>query len=206
MIQNMESGNAGCTKDLHAIVRIGESIRGVMGTARQVNLSALNAMLASRHSGERAVGFRVAASELRAVAAGLTGGMAGLSDVVSSLVRGVAMRQSKQRTHAYFLRTAGAEEKAARCLGPAMERQVDEVRQHDIQLGQLCRELGRVAGRALRLCDLGLTLSCSARVEAAYAGEFAPVLKQVAEHLTQAIESVADTLRGLMRELAGARS
>lgn len=206
MMENKESSKAGCASDLHTIVRIGESIRGVMGTAREVNLSALNAMLASRHSGERAVGFRVAASELRAVAAGLTGTMAGLSDVVANLVRGVATRQGKQRTHAYFLRTVGAEARAARCLGPAMERQVGEVRQLGIQLSRLCRELGRVAGRALRLCDLGLTLSRSARVEAAYGGEFAPVLKQVAEHLTQSIESVADTLRGLMRELAGARS
>lgn len=206
MIHSMKSGNTACSTDLHTIVRIGESIRGVMGAAREVNMSALNAMLASRHSGERAVGFRVAASELRAVALGLTGTMTGLSDVVSNLVRGVATRQGKQRTHAYFRWTVGVEEKAARCLASAMERQVGEVRQLGIQLGLLCGELSRVAGRALRLCDLGLTLSRSARVEAAYGGAFAPVLKQVAEHLTQAIESVADTLRGLMRELAGARS
>ncbi|OYY92266.1 MAG: hypothetical protein B7Y41_16520 [Hydrogenophilales bacterium 28-61-23] len=192
--------------DLHAIVRIGEDIRGVMGTARAVNLAAMNAMLASRRSGEAAVGFRVAALELRGMAAGLTEAMAGLSRLVFGLVRDVALRMHKQRTHDYFQRVENTDPKTVAYLDPLIARQEQEMGQLAFHLGQLRRELDQVARHALRLCDMGLSLSRSARVEAAYGGESAPVLKQVAAHQTEAIESVAATLRGLRLELAGERA
>jgi len=71
----------------------------------------------------------------------------------------------------------------------------------NLSLGLRRRELHLMATRALRLCDLGLSLSRSALIEAAYGGESAPALRQVAEQLAQSIHSVANTLGGVRAEV-----
>lgn len=194
------------TTDLHAIVRISDGIRGVVDTARAVNLAALNAMLSSRRGGDNAVGFRVAAAELRGVSTRLMDAMQGLTLLVSSMVNEVAHRQRKRRNQGYFQRVRDSEGRVSGALADISDKQHDEVARLSTLLGQRRRELSLKAGTALRLCDQGLTLSRSALVEAAYGGESAPALKQVAEQLAHAIRSVAETLEGVRFELEEART
>jgi len=192
--------------DLHAIVRIGEGIRGVVDTAREVNLAALNAMLSSRRGGDNAVGFRVASAELRGISTRLMEAMQGLTLLVSIMVNEVAQRQRKQRNQDYFGRIQDSQARVTGRLSEILGMQVAEVDRLGMLLGQRRRDLHMKATRALRLCDQGLTLSRSALIEAAYGGESAPALRQVAEQLAQSIHSVAETLGGVRVELEEART
>ena len=187
--------------DLHAIVRIGDAIRGVVDTAREVNLAALNAMLSSRRGGDNAVGFRVASSELRGVSTRLMEGMEDLTVLVSGMVNEVAMRQRKRRNQAYFGRVQDWQARITDLLADIAGKQGEEVECLSRQLVQRRRDLSLKTTRALRLCDQGLTLSRSALIEAAYGGESAPALKQVAEQLALSIRSVAEILGGVRDEL-----
>lgn len=199
-------GTAIRSADLHAIVRIGEGIRGVVDTAREVNLAALNAMLSSRRGGDNAVGFRVASAELRGISTRLMEAMQGLTLLVSSMVNEVAQRQRKQRNQDYFRRVQGSRDRVGGLLSEIFGKQKEEVDRLSMLLGQSRRDLHMKASRALRLCDLGLILSRSALIEATYGGESAPALKQVAEQLAQSIHSVAETLGGVQAELEEART
>jgi len=190
--------------DLHAIVRIGEGIRGVVDTAREVNLAALNAMLSSRRGGNNAVGFRVASAELRGISTHLAESMQGLTVLVSSMVNEVAQRQRKQRNQDYFQRVENTQARVAGRLSDIRCEQENEMARLGTLLGQRRRDLHMKATRALRLCDQGLILSRSALVEAAYGGESAPALKQVAEQLARSIRAVADMLGGVRAELEDA--
>ncbi len=192
--------------DLHAIVRIGDGIRGVVDTAREVNLAALNAMLSSRRGGDNAVGFRVASAELREISHRLMDAMQDLTVLVSSMVSEVAQRQRRQRNHDYFQRVEGERARANGNLPDILGRQEGDMARLSALLGQRRRALHLKASRALRLCDQGLTLSRSALVEAAYGGASAPALKQVAEQLAQSIRSVAETLGRVRAELEEAGS
>ncbi len=192
--------------DLHAIVRIGDGIRGVVDTAREVNLAALNAMLSSRRGGDNAVGFRVASAELRGISTHLMEAMQGLTVLVAGMVNEVAQRQRKQRNQAYFGRVQDRQARITDLLSEISGKQTGEVDRLSRQLGQRRRDLGLKTSRALRLCDQGLTLSRSALIEAAYGGESAPALKQVAEQLARSIRSVAETLGGVRAELESATS
>lgn len=200
------NGTAVRSADLHAIVRIGEGIRGVVDTAREVNLAALNAMLSSRRGGDNAVGFRVASAELRGISTRLMEAMQGLTLLVSSMVNEVAQRQRKQRNQDYFGRIQDSQARVTGRLSEILGMQVAEVDRLGMLLGQSRRDLHTKATRALRLCDQGMTLSRSALIEAAYGGESAPALRQVAEHLAQSIQSVAETLGGVRAELEEART
>ncbi|MBC2731910.1 hypothetical protein [Thiobacillus sp.] len=195
------SGAVDRAADLHAIVRIGDAIRGVVDTARAVNLAALNAMLSSRRGGGNIVGFRVATSELRGVSTRLMDDMEDLTVLVSGMVNEVALRQRKRRNQAYFGRVQDGQARITDLLADIAGKQGGEVERLSHQLRQRRRELGLKTIRALRLCDQGQALSRSALIEAAYGGESAPVLKQVAEQLALSIRSVADTLDDVRGEL-----
>lgn len=161
--------------DLHAIVRIGNGIREVVDAAREVNLAALNAMLSSRRGGDSAVGFRVASAELRGVSSRIMEAMHGLTALVSGMVGEVAQRQRRQRNQACFQR--------------ARDKQVHVA-------GRLAEILGDQKAEMVRL-----NLSRSALIEAAYGGESAPALRQVAEQLARSIHAVANTLGGVRAEV-----
>lgn len=190
--------------DLHAIVRIGDGIRCVVDTAREVNLAALNAMLSSRRGGNNAVGFRVASAELRGISTRLTESMQGLTVLVSSMVNEVAQRQRKQRYQDFFRQVEDSQARVTSRLSEITREQEDEKARLSLLLGQRRRDLHLKASQALRLCDQGLTLSRSALIEAAYGGESAPALRQVAEQLAQSICAVAETLGGVRAELEDA--
>lgn len=200
-----EDRGADRASDLLAIVRIGEGIRGVVDIARDVNLAALNAMLSSRQSGEKALGFRVATAELRGVSTRLADAMQGLTLLVSGMVRDVAMRQHKQRTRAYYRRIEDRARHVPEILGEISNRQESEIIRLGGMLGKHRRELGLRTDKAMRLCDQGLALSRSALIEAAYGGDAAPALRQVAEQLTHSIRAVADTLGKVQAELGEMR-
>jgi len=187
--------------DLHAIVRIGNGIREVVDAAREVNLAALNAMLSSRRGGDSAVGFRVASAELRGVSSRIAEAMHGLTALVSGMVGEVAQRQRRQRNQACFQRARDKQAHVAGRLSEILGEQEAEMVRLNLSLGLRRRELHLMATRALRLCDLGLSLSRSALIEAAYGGESAPALRQVAEQLAQYIHSVANTLGGVRAEV-----
>lgn len=189
------------SSELHRIVRIGEGIRGVVDTSREVNLAALNAMLSSRRGGENAVGFRVASGELRGISTALMDAMQGLTVLVGHMVNEVAQRQRKQGSQTRYARVQANGTHATDLLALIFHQQKAQIDALSTSLEQRRRTLGMQVGRALRMCDQGLTLSRSALVEAAYGGDSAPALRQVAEHLARSIHSLSETLRRIRAEL-----
>lgn len=161
-------------------------------------------MLSSRRGGNNAVGFRMASAELRGISTHLAASMQGLTVLMSSMVNEVAQRQCKQRNQAYFQRIEDTQARAAGRLSDIRCEQENGMVRLGALLGQRRRDLHMKATRALRLCDQGLILSRSALVEAAYGGESAPALKQVAEQLARSILAVADMLGGVRAELEDA--
>lgn len=191
--------------DLAAIVALGSGIREVARLARQVNVTAVNAMLVSRRANGRAVGFAVAASELRGFAAALVTAMEALGHTVSRMVRDVALGRRLARHRQQYARVAGADGTALPGLEAVARRQAGVSTQVVQGLVDDRRELARLAGQALRQCGLGLALARSAAIEAAHAGEFTPMLRQVADQLAAAVTHIADILKGLRGHLEETR-
>jgi hypothetical protein len=187
--------------ELHRIVRIGEGIRVVVDTAREVDLAALNAMLSSRRGGESAVGFRVASNELRGISTGLVDTMQGLTALVAKMVNEVAQRQRKQGSQTYYARVRADDTPSADRVALIFHQQAAQIDALNTLLEQRRRLLDSHVQRALRSCDQGLTLSRGALIEAAYGGDSAPALRQAAEQLARSIQSLSTTLRRIRTEL-----
>lgn len=191
--------------DLHGIVRIGDGIKGVVDTARAVNLAALNAMLSSRRGGDDAVGFRVASSELREISSRLMDAMQNLTELVSDMVGEVARLQRKRRTRAFFSRIPETRSDIPDLLSDLASRQEEETVLLARRIGHSRDDLSRKTAQALRLCDQGSILSRGALIEAAHGGDSAPVLKQVAEQLTLTIRVMTESLAGVHAAVGGVK-
>lgn len=180
--------------DLHALVRLGVGMREVVRHARQVNVAALNAKLASRRQGTAALGFGVAAAALREVADGLGDQMAGLTAEISTMVHGLAKRGRQVRGLAQLHRAAMLHPEAADRLDDMRSRQVLRLDALDARLRDQRVALARRLTGARRLCESGCAIARCAAIEAAHGGVAAVVLGQVAKELRATIDHVSREL------------
>lgn len=189
--------------DLHVVVRIGEGMREVVRRAREVNIAALNARLASRRQGERALGFAVAATALREVAGGLTEDMDALTAELSAMVHGLATRSRQARTLAHFGRAAALHPSAATRLDALQSQCLARLEAADARLHRRHAMLARRLAAAQRRCESGLAITRSATIEAAHGGTAAAGLALVARQLAATLQAVSHELAGVQRNLGG---
>lgn len=170
------------------MVHISNEIRAVLDTARQVNLAAQNASLASRRAGN-ARGFQAVANELKAFSQQLASAMDGMAGDILLLAQGVSadFRQSHQLR---LFRKIGDQRNDCPQLAQACERvsgiQTEHRRVQNIQVTELLVRLGR----SLRLCMNGRTLARSAQIEATAGGSFEAMLRKVARDMERTIEEI----------------
>lgn len=194
------------SRDLHRIATLSACVRGVEEETRGVSITALNAMLASHAGGDGAVGFRVAATELRRFATVLDEIMRTLLNRISGLVRDTAYRMRQGRVRSLLQAATTLHERAAPPLSVAMRSLMENSAKRLAALEIDERALDMVATRGLRQCDMGLALSRSAMIEAAYGGEHAAVFRQVADQLATAIQVMKSLLQDLRTGLAEAHA
>lgn len=194
--ETMTRGAAKGGHDLHRVIALNEELKAVLQVSREVELEAINAMLAARRAGDAVRGFGVVSSELRNFSGRLSGFMTDLSADISMLVHGVAdlTRSRNMRRH-----LANAHQSCGGCAGllPALA-QMDQAlaRAADANTRGWLR-VRKGIRHSVRLCDAGRALSRSARIEAVYGGAMRDELVQAG----MAMEATIERIRG--RLLAG---
>lgn len=184
---------------LQRVVRIREGIRTISDLSRQVNLVALNAMLAAKQSGIQARGFGVVSSELRQFSDQLDLQMQELEHFINSLVHTVANATHIRRQQAHLDKVSAI---ARAALAGAVARIAARRSLSDQDGSNNWFSLIRRLDHALRLCNTGVALSRAARIEAVYGRTLASSLRQVAEEIETAILAILGTLKQLRSDIA----
>ncbi|HJW04299.1 MAG TPA: hypothetical protein VJ548_13560 [Azospira sp.] len=185
---------------LQLVVKVNEGIRKVVGISRQVNLVALNAMLAAKQSGIDACGFGVVSGELRQFSTQLDLQMKELNQTIHTLVHseGESARLRHHRAHFDAVQT---DPEARPHVAAASRRLNTRQREMDEHSSDRWYGLQDRLDRALRLCGTGIALSRAAKIEAVHGNSRSRGLSQVAEEIETAILSIFGTLKQLRREV-----
>lgn len=184
---------------LQLVVEISAGIRQVTALSRQVNLVALNAMLAARQAGSQARGFGIVSGELRQFSGELDRQMHELGDFIGGLVHAVA-ESARIRLHVAHLDQIPAAIQP-RLAGAATRIEARRAR-IDSDGSERWFGLGNRLDHALRLCNTGIALSRAAKIEAVYGQALAASLRQVADEIEDAIVTILGTIKPLRRALA----
>lgn len=182
--------------DLIRAVRVNEEIKSVLDASRQISIVAINAFLTARQAGERSRGFSVVSRELRALAGKFEGAMATLDEVISGLAADQAQSIRDRRMLGY-IEAAVTQPDPHACLWPTLERVIAHHNDIDASIAAGWQRLGREVAAVLRLAESGGVLARSAKIEAAYGGEMARVLTQVAEEIEGQIGEIVARLRAI---------
>lgn len=202
MANHQISGGSG--SELRRIVRISEEIKGIVATAFKINLMAMNAIFLAKRAGQSALGFAVLSNELRRFAADLQQQMAELREATYGSVATVTT-QVKQARITRLLERARSE---AQVDGQALLRELLCSRDASIlafgegQMAALNRHLAQMIGDTTRLVETGGLLVRSAKIEAAYGGEFSASLMQVSSDFEKSINDIKISLEGLTKHQA----
>ena len=194
----LQTSNGQRPGELLRMVSINEDIKVVMRIAKEINLTAINAMLISNKIGSS--GFGVVSSELRIFSRRLNEVMHSLLECVSMLVREVAgmIRLDK----AMQVQQATQARAPHYTYWDAMRmRKASELKRNHASVECFRLKLALAVNKANKLCVMGRSLSYSAKVEAVYGGEQANALKQVSEQVEGAICGILGTLAKLDRQL-----
>jgi methyl-accepting chemotaxis protein len=177
---------AGADNALARAVAVNERVKEVRGKAGEVELVALNAVLAAHRAGGHARGFGVVSGELRALSDGLNAAARELVAVIAGMVRDTA-QALKQRHRLRLLNRANPGGALAGLLG----RKHGELAQQEQTLRAAQRRAaGQVAG-IWRLSVLGQGLARNAGIEASHSGQYAAALRQVAGAIQAAVAQMA---------------
>lgn len=179
-----------------------EYVKEVMRISSEVNLVALNAMLAAHGAGEGSRGFGVVSSELRALSRRLDGEMLALVETFSGVVRDTAVLQ-KQRRILRLLNVANRNDRTAGLLGGLLLRKGNELREADRTIRERRQSVESQVGRTLRLCATGHALARSAKIEAVYGGAMVATLRQVANQIEDAVSEILAALKQIQVQMAG---
>ncbi|MBS0354923.1 MAG: hypothetical protein JSR83_13625 [Proteobacteria bacterium] len=186
-------------QSLQLVVEISAGIRQVTALSSQVNLVALNAMLAAKQAGSQARGFGIVSSELRQFSGQLDRQMHELGDFIGDLVHSVA-ESARIRLHVAHLDQIPAAIQP-RLAGAAARIEARQAR-IDSDGSERWFGLGNRLDHALRLCSTGVALSRAAKIEAVYGQALAASLRQVADEIEDAIVTILGTIKQLRRALA----
>jgi len=178
--------------DLLLIVRVNEDVKIVVGLAHSINLLAINAILLSRRAGARAAGFGVIADELREFSKSLTRTMKQLMQLSYELIGIASRRRRALRLDRLLKMTAAA---TGVCIGAGEEElQRDELKQTYQRLQSLILD-------ALEAARFGGVIARSLKIEAAYGGELAATLAQIALEFSRSIDEIPDVLQTIQKRM-----
>jgi methyl-accepting chemotaxis protein len=178
-----------------------EHVKEVLRISAEVNLVALNAMLAAHSAGEGSRGFGVVSSELRGLSRGLDREMLKLVETFSGVVRDTAVLQ-KQRHILGLLHAASRGERATERLGGLLRRKESELLEADQAIRAKRQHVENQVERTLRLCATGHALARSAKIEAVYGGAMVATLRQVANQIEDAVGQILAALRQIQFQMA----
>lgn len=180
--------------ELHRAVVVTEAIRAITDSARQVNMAALNARLLSWRSGNAAVGFGVTSNSLRTFASVLSADMAGLIALTSHLVGDIAFLM-RYRMRMARLRRALEGSKDSLSGSSRLSAWSEQEAGIDREIRQNCVRIHRAVLRSIKLCDMGISQSRSANIEAVHGGAISGALSQVAAEIGVTIEEIRKNLK-----------
>lgn len=198
----VEFGGALARSDgLMQMAAANEHVKEVLRISAEVNLVALNAMLAAHSAGEGSRGFGVVSSELRSLSRSLDREMLKLVETFSGVVRGTAVLQKQRRT-LRLLDEANQGERATVLLGGLLDRKCRELEEADRAIRSSRQYVETQVGRTLRLCATGHALARSAKIESVYGGTMVATLRQVANQIEEAVARILAALRQIQLQMA----
>ncbi|MHB1099159.1 MAG: hypothetical protein ACYCZR_06350, partial [Burkholderiales bacterium] len=121
--------------------------------------------------------------------------------LISGMIGDMAWLLNQRRSREQMARATRMSKRAAELLGEAMEkkdRAVSKTRKKILDLGG---RLDRQAGMALKLCQSGVALARSAKIEAVYGGEMAGTLGQVSIEVEGRMAELFERLKFLNAEV-----
>jgi len=185
--------------ELARIVRVNEEIKSIVSTAFKINLMALNAIFLAKRAGHAARGFGVLSNELRRFAQDLTREMTQLREMTAATVSTVTGVVQQKRLNGIL------DEAIRRCPTSGSDYQLVQRRGHKQlgdrhgQLSALDKRLRRSLEDTSQLVELGGVLARSAKIEAAYGGNFSASLMQVSSDFGDVITLIQQSLERLGR-------
>ncbi len=183
--------------ELKAIIEINEEIKSIVYAAENISLTATNAMLAARQAGINAVGFSVAARELRIFSEKMAAAMQGLSKLIYRQVMITAGKRHRLRNVALLTRAGACGELPQTRIASACLRSQADVDEMEQLIEGMLRELQITMRRTSKQCATGLVIARSIGIEAAHGGAMTPVLRQIA----QGVEDVVDNITVRVKKL-----
>lgn len=190
--------------DLIRAVRVNEEIKHILDASREISIVALNAFLTARQAGTRSLGFSVVSRELRALAGKFETAMIALDDIISTLAADLA-QSIRDRRQLGYIQAAIAQPDSHACLRPTLARATTHHDAIETAVAGGWLRLEDDIGRVLKLAETGGVLARSAKIEAAYGGDMARVLTQVAGQIETAIGEIVTRL-GEIRAMTEGRT
>ena len=186
--------------ELAGIVRVNEEIKAIVATAFRINLMALNAIFLAKRAGNAALGFGVLSNELRRFAQDLTRHMASLRDMTSGSVGSVTGVVQQQRNSAILLQAIRLSGDGVPGVREARQRGARRLADQQARLRALDLRLRAAVEETQQLVELGGVLARSAKIEAAYGGNFSAALMQVSTDFAEVIAQIKRSLEVLGKE------
>lgn len=162
---------------LHDVIHLTENVKSVVKTAERINLLALNAILLAERAGRSAAGFGVVSGSLRQLCLTLTARMKTLDEINHQLLSDISTRYKEQRFFDLMERATQGGHSALE-QAKTLQRQQDADTRMRMQLNN--KRLRREATAARELCERGLAMVHSAKIESVYGGVFSAQLMDVA--------------------------
>ncbi len=178
-----------------------EHVKEVLRISAEVNLVALNAMLAAHGAGEGSRGFGVVSSELRTLSRSLDREMFKLVETFSGVVRGTAVLQKQRRMLRLLHEAEGGTGLGAEELADLLRRKGSELLQADQAIRLKRQYVQNQVERTLRLCATGHALARSAKIESVYGGAMVATLRQVANQIEEAVGRILAALKQIQLQM-----
>lgn len=201
-MEEARSNTVSQASGLRRVVQANEDIKKVIRISSGVNLVALNAMLIAKRSGEKSRGFAVVSSELRVFSHKLEGAMTGLGALIFELVRDAAAMRKQHHERRHLLNIQARGQQMQELMGPVLARMDERMHKTAEEFGRDWQKLQLQLGRVLQLCEIGGSLSRSAKIEAVYGGDMSATLKQVANQIEETVNDIFSILKLLRTQLA----
>lgn len=181
------------------VVRLREGIRVVVLEAGRINLDAINSMIRARMVGRQAQGFSVSSSALRRFALQLNAIMDRLSGDIRHEVRNTAALLRLAKSLRYHQRAAAMTRRRRERILEVIEDKGEESARFSAEVEQGRVRLGLSLRRAARICQIGLSVTRSAKIESAYGGDMSGQLRQVSDAIEERIETLFATVKSMAR-------
>jgi methyl-accepting chemotaxis protein len=177
--------------ELKAISEINEEIKDIVSVAESISLTATNAMLVAKQTGAYASGFTMVARELRAYSERMTAALQELSKLIYWQVEVNATKRHRVRKQNLLSKTGTYGELAQTRINLACTRGLLELDEIERLIVTQVRDLQLMVKRAGKQCTTGLVIARSACIEAAYGGDMALVLSQIAHDVEEVVHTLS---------------